>query len=93
MAASLEEREAQKERENYTATVKHIISRAAMARDSRMYDEEIERDSISNDDLTARTCWAVNAQESGFLTRGKKLSWDNPHGLQHGKVVFFSFFS
>lgn len=83
LAASLE-REAQKERENYTATVRNIISRAAMARESRIYDEEMERDSISNDDLTSRTCWAANAQENGFLTRGKKLSWDNPHNL--GKV-------
>lgn len=83
LAASLE-REAQKERENYTATVKHIISRAAIARESRMYGEPIE-----NDNVTTRTSWMSNVQENGFLTRGKKLSWDNPNNLQHEKVYFY----
>lgn len=86
LAASLE-REAQKERENYTATVKHIISRAAMVRESHMYGEQVEDKSISNDNLTSRSSWMGNVHENGFLTRGKKLSWDNPHSLQHDKVI------
>lgn len=86
LAASLE-REAQRERENYTATVRNIISRAAAAREGRIFDDEIERDSISNEDLPpTRTCWAANVQENGYLTRGKKLSWDNPHGIHNNKV-------
>uniref|UniRef100_A0A336MED8 CSON000375 protein n=1 Tax=Culicoides sonorensis TaxID=179676 RepID=A0A336MED8_CULSO len=78
LAASLE-REAQKERENYNSTVRNIISRASIARDTRLYEEEMERDSISNDDLPTRT-WATNIPENNFVSHGKKLGWDNPHG-------------
>uniref|UniRef100_A0A1B0CR07 Cadherin domain-containing protein n=2 Tax=Lutzomyia longipalpis TaxID=7200 RepID=A0A1B0CR07_LUTLO len=72
LAASLE-REAQRERErdNYTATVRSIISRASAARNG-LYDGDIERDSISNPDI-ARTTWG-EAASNGNLAR-KKLSW------------------
>ncbi|GAB0090678.1 protocadherin Fat 1 [Sergentomyia squamirostris] len=72
LAASLE-REAQRDRErdNYTATVRSIISRASAARNG-LYDGDIERDSISNPDI-ARTTWGESLSNTN-LSR-KKLSW------------------
>lgn len=98
LAASLEreaqlERQRERERENYTATVRKIINRASAAREGRVFDEEMERDSISNEEAT-QTCWASsmqNVQElsngNGFIARGKRLTWENgSRGLQPRKV-------
>lgn len=99
LAASLEreaqlERQRERERENYTATVRKIVNRASAAREGRVFDEEMERDSISNDEA-ARACWSSGMSQSvqeisngnGFIARGKRLTWENgARGLSPRKV-------
>lgn len=94
LAASLEreaqrERERERDRDNYTTTVRNIISRASAAREGRIFDEEMERDSISNEESPpSRPCWTAvsnqdlsngNGSGNGFIMRGKKLSWETSH--------------
>ncbi|XP_037028708.1 protocadherin beta-12 isoform X2 [Bradysia coprophila] len=84
LAASLE-REAQRERErekdNYTATVRSIISRASAARGGQLFDNDMDRDSISNSDIARPVVWNVtqedNPEDGRGFQRAKKLSWSN----------------
>ncbi|KAJ6636860.1 Protocadherin Fat 1 [Pseudolycoriella hygida] len=84
LAASLE-REAQRERErekdNYTATVRSIISRASAARGGQLFDNDMDRDSISNSDISRPVVWNVtqedNTEDVKGFQRSKKLSWSN----------------
>lgn len=94
LAASLE-REAQRERdrENYTATVRSIISRASIPRDENYNDDDMERDSISNSDTTRINWGAINEtlpKENGGINglppKIKKLSWVNEDLARNGKT-------
>lgn len=83
LAASLE-REAKKERDDYNAAYKHIISRNAIAQEVRIYDKQLDRDCFSNDKMASSTCWSVNGPEIV-----KNINFDYPNGLQHAKVYLF----
>lgn len=73
-----------------------IISRASAARGGQLFDNDMDRDSISNSDIGRPVVWNVthedSPEDSRGLQRSKKLSWSNGAGpiVVNGHKVKYS---
>lgn len=68
---------------------KGIISKASAARNGRLYDEDMEPDSISNPEIEQNNAWqsTTNSPVNNFNQRTRNINWSSNNGCSTNAMI------